>query len=408
MFYKATAYDKVQDSRSFSAMCYLYIIAFVFFLVFFGGMIFIAMDSAIFSKQINDALEDIENAKLVLPLLQLLSEKAQDNGYAPLGPDGLIPLEFLPTINVSNLLNGGCWDASTNNPILSDGVGINGLHFVVCVPGTTSLDGNSEWRPFDQLLFNGGLGVWQRIDSSRNEINNGAVAGPNEAVIMTDTEGPLFEARTMSVSGQNITITNEANDTIAVGLTTQVGNPQSITSVGDGESILGTIGPSVWEAKTLTASGAAVLTEVPQGLVLSANQSTTEINVGVTRIPGNIIVGSSIEPEILLSYNRIGDILRLTNYRSYRATPSGDGVFIVAFDFTTATNPFIASQVVPLMEGVSGHVTSADVTGNPYGVTGVCRPSGVATIIRCSFMLDTTFGLPNEFLIGINVFTRVF
>lgn len=408
MFYKSTTYDKVQDSRSFSAMFCLYIIAFVFFLVFFGGMLFIATDSAIFSKQINDALLDIDNAKLVLPLLQLLSEKAEANGYAPLGPDGLIPLEFLPTINVSNLLNGGCWDAATNNPSLSDGVGINGLHFVVCVPGTTSIDGNSEWRSFDQLIFNGGLGVWQRIDSSRNEINNAAIAGGNEAAIMSDTEGPLFEARTMTVSGPNMSITNDGNETIAVDLIAETANPQSITSVGDGESILGTITPTVWEAKTLTASGAAVLTETPQGIVLSSNQSSINVDVGVTWIDAAVIVGSSTVPRIQFSYNKIGDVLRITNFRGYLATPNSGGFFLVQIDLTTATDPFIASQIVPMMGDVSGQLTTTEGPANGFAGSGNCRHTGMSTVINCALMLDTTVGLPEDFLIAINIFTRTF
>ncbi len=68
---------------------------------------------------------------------------------------GSIPINYL-----------GTWNASTNVPALASGVGTNGDMYVVNVAGTTTLDGISDWDVGDWVVFNGPLGVWQKIDNS--------------------------------------------------------------------------------------------------------------------------------------------------------------------------------------------------------------------------------------------------
>lgn len=45
------------------------------------------------------------------------------------------------------------WDAATNTPPLSSGVGELGDMYIVIVPGHTSLDGNNDWEINDQVVF---------------------------------------------------------------------------------------------------------------------------------------------------------------------------------------------------------------------------------------------------------------
>jgi hypothetical protein len=55
----------------------------------------------------------------------------------------------------------GTWDASTNTPTISSGVGSNGRYYIVSVEGTTTIDGNSTWVARDIIIFTGS--VWERI-----------------------------------------------------------------------------------------------------------------------------------------------------------------------------------------------------------------------------------------------------
>lgn len=49
----------------------------------------------------------------------------------------------------------GQWDASTNTPTLTSGVGTLGDYYQVSVAGATDLDGTDEWEKSDLVIFNG-------------------------------------------------------------------------------------------------------------------------------------------------------------------------------------------------------------------------------------------------------------
>lgn len=73
----------------------------------------------------------------------------------------------------------GTWDASTNSPSLSSGVGTNGDYYVVNVAGSTNLDGITDWQIGDWAIFNGS--TWQKIDQS-NTVTS--VNGETGAVVL--------------------------------------------------------------------------------------------------------------------------------------------------------------------------------------------------------------------------------
>ena len=65
--------------------------------------------------------------------------------------------------NVIGALNyKGTWNANTNDPTLTSGVGVKGDYYVVSVAGTTNLDGVDFWGVGDWAVFNGS--VWQRVE----------------------------------------------------------------------------------------------------------------------------------------------------------------------------------------------------------------------------------------------------
>jgi hypothetical protein len=107
------------------------------------------------------------------------------------------------TINAIGALNyKGTWNASTNTPTLTSGVGVKGDYYVVSVAGTTNLDGTDFWGVGDWAVFNGA--VWQRVE------------GGSE----TETDAIIFNTLA------NVTVTNgemawdndEKRRTVAVGI----------------------------------------------------------------------------------------------------------------------------------------------------------------------------------------------
>lgn len=62
----------------------------------------------------------------------------------------------------------GVWNASTNTPNLTSGIGTKGYLYKVSVAGTTMLDGVSQWNVGDQVVFDGT--AWDKIDGIASEV----------------------------------------------------------------------------------------------------------------------------------------------------------------------------------------------------------------------------------------------
>ena len=95
---------------------------------------------------------------------------AEATGVCPLDENGLIPVNRLPT---ESLVFKGLWNASTNEPVLSDATGMKGDFYICSVAGTQNLgSGNITFSENDTVIHDGT--VWHRVASSstRTELLN--------------------------------------------------------------------------------------------------------------------------------------------------------------------------------------------------------------------------------------------
>jgi hypothetical protein len=129
----------------------------------------------------------------------------------------------------------GSWNASTNTPTLTSGVGTGGTYYIVSVSGSTNLDGITDWVVGDWAIFNGT--VWQKLDQT-NLVTS--VNGETGAVVLdaadvgalsniTSTDGsvtitsPTTTTRDLSVAVAGATTTlisqvrNETGATLTKG-----------------------------------------------------------------------------------------------------------------------------------------------------------------------------------------------
>lgn len=60
----------------------------------------------------------------------------------------------------------GTWDATANNPFLQSSVGNQGDYYVVSEPGSTDLNGITDWEKGDWATFNGT--IWEKIDNTQS------------------------------------------------------------------------------------------------------------------------------------------------------------------------------------------------------------------------------------------------
>ena len=89
---------------------------------------------------------------------------------------------------VQNQINGligstiyqGTWNASTNTPALTSGVGTRGYYYIVSVAGNTNLDGITDWNLGDWAIFDGT--AWQQVDNTDAVVS---VNGQTGAVSLT-------------------------------------------------------------------------------------------------------------------------------------------------------------------------------------------------------------------------------
>lgn len=95
---------------------------------------------------------------------------AEATGVCPLDENGLIPVNRLPT---ESLVFKGLWDASTNEPVLSDATGMKGDFYICSVAGTQNLgSGEITFSENDTVIHDGT--IWHRVASSstRTELLN--------------------------------------------------------------------------------------------------------------------------------------------------------------------------------------------------------------------------------------------
>ena len=97
----------------------------------------------------------------------------------------------------------GTWDAATNTPTLTSGVGTKGDYYVVSVSGNTNLDGITDWVAGDWAIFNGT--VWQKVD------NTEVVYVSNVATGTGLTGGPITTTGTISIANTTVTAATYGN-----------------------------------------------------------------------------------------------------------------------------------------------------------------------------------------------------
>jgi hypothetical protein len=117
------------------------------------------------------------------------------NGVATLDSSGTVPLSQIPASLQGALVYEGTWNAATNTPTITSGVGEKGHYYVVSVSGNTTIDGISGWVTGDWIVFSGT--EWQKVDNTDAVTS---VNGYTGTVVLgyTDVGAP-------SVSGVNAT-----------------------------------------------------------------------------------------------------------------------------------------------------------------------------------------------------------
>ena len=107
----------------------------------------------------------------------------------------------------------GVWNASTNVPTLTSGVGTNGYYYVVSVAGSTNLDGINSWAVNDWAVFNGT--VWERLSGNDGVIS---VNGKSGVVTLIASDVGATPNTTYVLAGTGISGGGQLNANVTVNL----------------------------------------------------------------------------------------------------------------------------------------------------------------------------------------------
>jgi hypothetical protein len=89
-------------------------------------------------------------------------------GNAILATDSVLSAFGKLQNQVNQLIGGlqyeGTWNASTNTPAITSGVGTDGTFYIVSVAGSTNIDGITDWQVGDWIVFH--TPTWQKVDNT--------------------------------------------------------------------------------------------------------------------------------------------------------------------------------------------------------------------------------------------------
>jgi hypothetical protein len=117
-----------------------------------------------------------------------------------------VNLQQLNNATTGVLVYQGTWNASSNSPTLTSGVGTPGYYYIVDTDGATNLDGITDWKVGDWAIFAeaGATDTWQKIDNT--SILGGAGTGGNLAAWTGSGTSLTLGDAPITYSGTSISI----------------------------------------------------------------------------------------------------------------------------------------------------------------------------------------------------------
>jgi hypothetical protein len=110
------------------------------------------------------------------------------------------------------LIYKGSWNAATNTPAITSGVGVAGNFYIVTVAGSTTIDGISSWAIGDWIIFSGS--VWQKVPNTNTvtSVNTytGAVVLKTDDIAESATPTNLWFTNTRSRNAISLTTNNNS------------------------------------------------------------------------------------------------------------------------------------------------------------------------------------------------------
>ncbi len=265
---------------------------------------------------------------------------------------------------VGGLKYQGTWNASTNTPTLTSGVGTDGNFYIVSVAGSTNIDGINDWQVGDWIVFHSP--AWQKIDNTDSVTS---VNGFTGAVTLTTTnisEGTnLYYTDSRARAAITLTTTGSSGAATYSNSTGVLNVPQ-YTLAGLG---------GVPTSRQLTINGVAYDLSADRSWTISVpvtSVSGTGAGISVSPTTGNVVISNTgVTSNIAgtgISVSGATGAVTITN-TGVTSLIAGTGISVSgATGGVTVTNAGVVS-LNGLTGALSGFATQSWVTSQGY-VTG--------------------------------------
>jgi len=176
----------------------------------------------------------------------------------------------------------GTWNAATNTPTLTSGVGTKGDYYVVSVAGSTNLDGTTLWGVGDMAIFNGS--TWQKADGGDTSLVTSLTVTGLTGYMYANNTTPVTASTTIPVAN----ITGAVPNTVNVIAGTGLSGGGALT----GNVTLNLANTAVVAATYGNATAVSTFTVDQQGRITSAGNVT--IAIGNSNLQNsNVVLGNT-------------------------------------------------------------------------------------------------------------------
>jgi hypothetical protein len=274
---------------------------------------------------------------------------------------------------VGGVMYEGTWNASTNSPTITSSVGNKGDYYVVSTAGSTTIDGISDWKVGDWIIFNGS--TWQKVD---NTDLVSSVNGYTGAVVLTTSdvaEGTaLYFTNTRAQNAITLTTSGTSGASTYSGGTLNIPN-YSLSGLG-----------GVPTTRTLTINGTtfdlsadrtfsvgtvtSVALSVPTGLSISGSPITTSGTLAISLASGYSIPTTASQTNWDAAYNDKINSAAVTGTTTKTLTLTQQDGGTITASWTDDNTDAVTSVFgrTGAVVATSGDYTTAQVTesGNLY------------------------------------------
>lgn len=283
----------------------------------------------------------------------------------------------------------GVWNANTNTPALTSGVGDDGDFYKISVAGSTNLDGETDWKIGDALVF--GNSVWNKLDNTDQVSSVFGRSGAIVAVAGDYTASQITNVAAGSISATDVQAAINELDTEKQAQDATLTSIAALGTVADRG--LYTTGADVWAEFIFTAAGRAILDDA------NAPAQRTTLGLGALAILSTVGTGEIDNNAVTLL--KLLDIA--TNSILGRITAAtGNPEVLTAANVRTIINVEDGADVTDATNvGAAGAVMDGDISP----AEGFIRKTGAGayTAHKSNLSASTTPGVTDDSAAGYSI-----